>query len=78
MTRGRLARAIRLCRQALRLLVATEGPDHPDVANVLNTLGQAVTEHGDYALAERLLRRSVRITRQTGGDETVGASGCRL
>ena len=66
-----MAWAIRLCRQALRLLVAAEGPDHPDVAHVLNTFGQAVTEHGDFALAERPLRRSVRITRQTGGDETV-------
>src|SRR6516165_4334078 len=47
---GRLARTIRLSRQALRLLVAAEGPDHPDVANVLNTLGEALTERGDFSL----------------------------
>ncbi|MBV9122769.1 MAG: tetratricopeptide repeat protein, partial [Planctomycetes bacterium] len=65
---GRLARAIRLARQALRLLSAAEGPDHPDVANVLNTLGQALADRGDFARAERVLRRAVRILGRTSGD----------
>src|SRR5262245_52754287 len=36
---GRPQKAEPLCRQALHLLEETVGPDHPDVANVLNTLG---------------------------------------
>src|SRR5262249_32271867 len=49
------------CRQALHILEQAVGPDHPDVANVLNTLGQIIEEQGDYAEAESLYRRSVRI-----------------
>ena len=65
--RGRLTPAVRLGRQALRLLVAAEGPDHPDVANVLNTLGQAAADAGDLPRAGRLFRRSVRLMGQAGG-----------
>src|SRR5581483_7170569 len=46
---GQPDRAARPCRRALRLLVTAVGPEHPDVANVLNTLGGICQDRGDYA-----------------------------
>src|SRR5262249_22939860 len=57
------AAADRPCRQALRLLLANVGPDHPDVANVLNTLGRIRQDLGHDAAAARLFRQSARIMR---------------
>src|SRR5206468_2648727 len=64
----RLAQAVRPCRRALRLLRSALGPDHPDVANVLNTLGRIRQDQGDYAAAVRLFRRSARIMQALPAD----------
>jgi tetratricopeptide (TPR) repeat protein len=50
-----------LCLRALAFLEEGVGRNHPDVANVLNTLGQIVEEQGDYGAALELYGRSVRI-----------------
>jgi hypothetical protein len=47
------------------------GPDHPDVANVLNTLGRTVVGQGRYAEAEALHQRSARMMRRARGDADV-------
>ncbi|HLJ97817.1 MAG TPA: tetratricopeptide repeat protein [Gemmataceae bacterium] len=56
------------CRQARRLLESAAGPDHPDVAKVLNTLGSLCEDRGDDAEAEQLYQRSVQIMAKTRGD----------
>jgi tetratricopeptide (TPR) repeat protein len=58
---GRLARAQAACRRSLALLEEVVGPDHPDVANVLNTLVLVLHELERYDEAEALARRSVGI-----------------
>jgi tetratricopeptide (TPR) repeat protein len=49
------------CRRSLRLIEKSSGPGHPDVANVLNTLGSIQQDLGDYGHAESSFRRSVSI-----------------
>ena len=46
-----------LARQALAAFEAETGPDHPDIANILNTLAGVHEDRGDYAEAERLYQR---------------------
>jgi len=62
---GNLEEAESLGRKALRLLEKAEGTAHPDVANVLNHLGSVRADRGDYAEAERLYQRAVRIMEQS-------------
>src|SRR5262249_11565149 len=58
---GRLARAQAACRRSLAILEQVVGPDHPDVANVLNTLVMVLHDRDRYDEAEALARRSVGI-----------------
>lgn len=50
------------------------GPDHPDVANVLNGLGQVAQRQNDFGLARRCFRRAWRICRplaESNEDNTI-------
>jgi tetratricopeptide (TPR) repeat protein len=59
--RGEFATAAALAREALSIFEHALGPDHPDVANVLNTLAGSYEDQGEYVQAERLYQRSVEI-----------------
>src|SRR5262249_36526667 len=59
--RGRADRAEAACRRSLRLLEQALGPDHPDLANVLNTLAGILQGRTAYDEAEAACRRSVAI-----------------
>ena len=59
--------ALTVCAEALRLLEEAVGPDHPDVANVLNTFAAIHLDLDQYATAEALCRRSVGIMEQEFG-----------
>src|SRR5262245_59301218 len=61
---GQPRQAAPLCRRALRLLERHCGPDHPDVANVLNTLGSISLDLDHTTTASRCFRRATRIMRQ--------------
>ena len=57
-----------MCARSLRILERESGPDHPDVANVLNTYGDIHLDLSRYTEAESFFRRSVRITADLSGD----------
>lgn len=48
-------------RMALRIREARLPPDHPDIANSLNSLAASLSARGDVAGAEPLLRRALAI-----------------
>jgi tetratricopeptide (TPR) repeat protein len=58
---GQYAEALASSQQTLALCEREVGPDHPDVANVLNTLAGTYEDQGNYAEAEWLYQRSVAI-----------------
>ena len=41
-------RAAALCRRSVRMLEKALGPQHPDLANVLNTLGAIYEDRAEY------------------------------
>jgi len=55
---GQYVEALATAQQALAVFEREVGPDHPDVANVLNNLAGIHQDQGAYAEAERLYRRS--------------------
>ena len=82
---GQYAAALAASQQALALCEREVGPDHPDVANVLNTLAGTYEDQGHYAEAERLYQRSAAIMETLTGSlavETIrenwGRSGIAL
>jgi clan AA aspartic protease (TIGR02281 family) len=58
---GRYAEAEPLYRRSLEIMEKTLGPNHPDVATILNNLAELYREQGRYAEAEPLYRRSLEI-----------------
>src|ERR1044071_3012355 len=58
---GIYRQAQRLGEKALALLERELGPDHPDVANVLNHLGRVQSDLGNYSGAAQLHQRAVGI-----------------
>lgn len=56
-----------LASNALALLERESGPDHPDVANVLNCLARVDEACADYAQAHERARRSVEIMSRVRG-----------
>jgi hypothetical protein len=46
---ARLEDARQACTEALRLMEKSEGPDSPDVVNLLNDLTDIETEHQNFA-----------------------------
>src|SRR5262245_3361634 len=59
---GRINKAEKLFRRSLALFEQAEGPDHPDVAAVLNNLGALLEDRCDYLAAEACYVRAAAIT----------------
>ena len=59
--RGDNDRAIRLYRQRLVIDERTLGPNHPDVALILNNMARSLLEAKRFGEAEQLLLRALRI-----------------
>ncbi len=64
---GRYAEAIRYATKALRLGEEEFGPDHPNTANLLNSLAFLYHHQGNYAGAAPLYRRSLAIMEKALG-----------
>jgi tetratricopeptide (TPR) repeat protein len=58
--KGKLVRARELCLRSIKLLECGLGPEHPDVANVVHTLGTTYERQERYSDAERLYLRALR------------------
>ena len=63
---GKLGEARFACREALRLLEESEGPDSPDVANLLNDLADIEIERQDFAAGLVLAERAHAIANRLG------------
>ena len=59
------------CRRALSILERECTPDHPDVANVLTTLGELHEDLSAYSRAEDCYRRAATITEAMSLDQEV-------
>ena len=59
----------RLLKRSLAILRKTLGPDHPDVAAVLNNLAELYHDQGRYADAEPLYKRSLAIREKALGPD---------
>ncbi len=66
---GRYREAEDLLQSACRILEEKFGPEFPDLASPLTTLGVLKHERGEYAEAESLYRRALAIARRTRKDE---------
>ncbi len=66
---GQYAAAIPLAEQALTIREKVLGPEHPDVATILNNLGGLYREQGNFSKAEPLLQRSLAISEKVLGSE---------
>ena len=64
---GEFDEAVGYGERALRLCEAAVGPDHPEVAAVLNTLGNARVEQGAYREGNDHLERALAIHEATLG-----------
>src|SRR5262245_42007600 len=64
---GQHAEAAACARHALAAFERECGPDHPDVANILNNLAGICEDQGDYAEAARLAERAVAIMELLSG-----------
>jgi tetratricopeptide (TPR) repeat protein len=67
--RGRYEDAIPLAKEVIAILEKVRGPDHPDVAAMLNTLAELYTLQGRYAEAEPLYERSLAIKEKMLGPD---------
>jgi tetratricopeptide (TPR) repeat protein len=65
---GRYRQALAQGRQALILMERAVGPDHPDVANILNLVAELSATQDAYTCAEALAKRSVAIMSQFEAD----------
>ena len=68
---GASAEAESLYRRALDIREREQGPDHPDVAMVLNNLAVLKATGGDYDAAEPLLERALQIRESALGEESL-------
>jgi hypothetical protein len=64
--RTQLAEAEDCCRRSLLLFEQIDGSEHPDVANVLNTLASICAQCGRHAEAEGHALRAERIMEKLG------------
>src|SRR5262245_30851500 len=67
--KGKYADAIQLAERALVIWEIALGPEHPDVANSLNTLAELYRTKGDYAKAEPPHQRALAIWEKALGPE---------
>ena len=68
---GKYAEAIPFAQRALAIREKALGPDHPDVAELLDNLGLLYTGQARYADAEPLYKRSLVIT-----EKSIGSHSC--
>jgi tetratricopeptide (TPR) repeat protein len=66
-SKGDLAAAEPLFRQAVAIAEKSLGPNHPDTAGSLNNLASLLESKGDYAAAEPLYGRALAIVETTLG-----------
>jgi tetratricopeptide (TPR) repeat protein/tRNA A-37 threonylcarbamoyl transferase component Bud32 len=66
---GKYAKAREYLEQALALAEKTRGPEHPEVAKILFSLGTAATDEGKFAEATQYLERAIDIQQRTHGPE---------
>src|SRR5262249_41044542 len=64
---GKSAEAIPLAQQVLAIREKLLGPDHPDVAMVLDGLGSLYKKEGRYTEAEALYKRALAIREKSLG-----------
>lgn len=74
---GKLEDALIACREAMRLIEESEGPDSPDVANVLNDLAEIESERQNFLTALALAGRSQAIA-DAMGDRFAGETAARI
>ncbi|MCS5691713.1 tetratricopeptide repeat protein, partial [Cyanobium sp. FGCU-6] len=68
-SQGAYAKAEPLYRRALAISEKTQGPDHPETANILNNLALLYDNQGAYAKAEVLYRRALAIREEALGPD---------
>lgn len=68
---GAFAEAAQLYRQALEIREHEQGPNHPEVALVLNNLGGLEAAQGHYGAAQPLIERALTIRQAALGEEHV-------
>jgi tetratricopeptide (TPR) repeat protein len=66
---GKYAEAIPVAQQVLAIREKVLGPDHPDVAAVLNSIGLNYDKAGRYAEAELLYKRALAIREKALGSD---------
>jgi tetratricopeptide (TPR) repeat protein len=66
---GRYSEAVPLAQRVLAIEEKALGPDHPDVAASLNSLGLLYKQQGRYADAEPLYKRSLAIREKALGPD---------
>jgi CHAT domain-containing protein len=66
---GKYREAIPLVKRILEIREKALGPNHPDVAEILNNLALLYLDQGNYAEAEPLLQRSLTIREKTLGND---------
>ena len=62
---GKFSEATPIAQEFLELSEKALGPDHPDTATALNNLAVLYRSMGDYAKAEPLYQRAVKIRRES-------------
>jgi CHAT domain-containing protein len=65
--RGEDSQAIALTRRAIEITEKESGPDHPDLASLLNLAGFEGTHTGDYQPSEAMFLRAQAINEKTLG-----------
>ncbi|MCI0390789.1 MAG: tetratricopeptide repeat protein [Acidobacteria bacterium] len=75
---GRMRQAESLFRRALYLFEKNEGPDHPDVAQVLINLAAIHKDRCEYEAAEEMYQRAVMLMDQTADDGETNIEQMRL
>jgi tetratricopeptide (TPR) repeat protein len=74
---GRLGDARQTCTEALQLMEESEGPESPDVANLLNDLADIETERQDFPVALALAERAQAVIGNLG-DRFSGEEAIRI
>lgn len=74
---GRLEEAVIACREALRLIEESEGPESPDAANLLNDLAEMEDERQKFPAALALAERAQTIQNLLG-DRFTGEAAARI
>jgi len=66
---GDYKRATVIAEKALKVAEENVGPDHPDVAAILDNLAELYKAQGEYAKAEPLYKRSLAISEKALGPD---------